>query len=64
MLQDIAEGMIVADALPNIDFVMSMVLPVDVPQAVADRYQMEAMLNNTTKPIVFVTPSFRAAWMR
>lgn len=58
VLQDIAEGMIVADALPNIDFVMSMVLPVDVPQAVADRYQMEAMLNNTTKPIVFVTTEF------
>jgi trimethylamine--corrinoid protein Co-methyltransferase len=46
------------DALPNIDFVMSMVLPVDVPQMVADRYQMEAMLNHTTKPIVFVTTEF------
>jgi trimethylamine--corrinoid protein Co-methyltransferase len=41
VLQDIVERMIVADALPNIDFVMSMVLPVDVPQAVAaDHYQM------------------------
>ncbi|TEU08160.1 MAG: trimethylamine methyltransferase [Anaerolineales bacterium] len=58
VLQDIVEGMIVADALPNIDFVMSMVLPVDVPQMVADRYQMEAMLNYTTKPIVFVTTEF------
>jgi trimethylamine--corrinoid protein Co-methyltransferase len=37
---------------------MSMVLPVDVPQMVADRYQMEAMLNHTTKPIVFVTTEF------
>jgi len=35
-----------------------MVLPVDVPQMVADRYQMEAMLNHTTKPIVFVTTEF------
>ncbi len=58
LLQDIVEGMTVADALPNIDFVMSMVLPVDVPQMVADRYQMEAMLNHTTKPIVFVTTEF------
>jgi len=58
VLQDVVEGMIVADALPYIDFVMSMVLPVDVPQAVADRYQMEAMLNHTTKPIVFVTTEF------
>lgn len=58
VLQDVVEGMIVADALPNIDFVMSMVLPRDVSQAVADRYQMEAMLNHTTKPIVFVTTEF------
>jgi trimethylamine--corrinoid protein Co-methyltransferase len=58
VLQDVVEGMIVADALPNIDFVMSMVLPVDVPQMVADRYQMQAMLNHTTKPIVFVTTEF------
>lgn len=58
VLRDIVEGMTVADALPNIDFVMSMVLPVDVSQMAADRYQMEAMLNNTTKPIVFVTTEF------
>lgn len=58
VLQDVVEAMIVADALPHIDFVMSMFLPVDVPQPVLDRYQMEAMLNHTTKPIVFVTPEF------
>ncbi len=58
VLEDIVEGMTVADALPNIDFVMSMVLPVDVPHKVADRYQMEAMLNHTAKPIVFVTTEF------
>ncbi|MCL7453371.1 MAG: trimethylamine methyltransferase family protein [Anaerolineae bacterium] len=55
LLRDVVEGTIVGDALPNVDFVMSMFLPVDVPTLVADRYQMEAMLNNTTKPIVFVT---------
>jgi len=58
VLQDIVEGITIADALPNIDFVMSLVLPVDVPQMVADRYQMEVMLNHTTKPIVFVTTEF------
>ena len=49
------DGVRLCDALPNIDFVMSLVLPRDVPQAVADRHQMEVMLNHTTKPIVFVT---------
>ena len=58
VLQDVVEGITVADALPNIDFVMSMVLPADVPQMVADRYQMEVMLKHTTKPIVFVTTEF------
>jgi trimethylamine--corrinoid protein Co-methyltransferase len=58
VLGDVKDGMIVADALPNIDFVMSMVLPADVLQMVADRYQMEVMLNTTTKPIVFVTNEF------
>jgi trimethylamine--corrinoid protein Co-methyltransferase len=58
LLRDVIEGTIVADALPNIDFVMSMLLPVDVPQMLVDRYQMEAMLNHTSKPIVFVTTDF------
>lgn len=58
VLQDIVEGLIVCDALPNIDFVMSMFLPADVDAMVSDRYQMEAMLNHTTKPIVFVTNEF------
>ena len=55
VLKDIAEGVILCDALPNIDFVMSMVLPMDVDKTIADRYQMEVMLSNTTKPIIFVT---------
>jgi trimethylamine--corrinoid protein Co-methyltransferase len=58
VLQDVVEGMTVADALPNIDFVMSMVLPSDVPQMISDRYQMEAMLNHTSKPILFVSHEF------
>lgn len=54
-LQDVADAMTVCDALQHIDFVMSMFLPDDVNQQIADRYQMEVMLNHTTKPIVYVT---------
>jgi trimethylamine--corrinoid protein Co-methyltransferase len=55
VLRDVEEGVLVCDALPNIDFVMSLVLPTDVDPTLADRYQMEAMLCHTTKPIVVVT---------
>jgi trimethylamine--corrinoid protein Co-methyltransferase len=55
VLNDVIEGTILCDVLENIDFLMSLFLPVDVNRETADRYQMEAMLNNTTKPIVFVS---------
>jgi trimethylamine--corrinoid protein Co-methyltransferase len=55
VLHDVAEAVKVCDALENISFVMSMFLPSDVRQDIADRYQMELMLHNTTKPIVYVT---------
>ncbi len=55
VVQDIAEGAILCEHLPHIDFVMSMVLPADVDGTIADRYQMEAMLSSTTKPIIYVT---------
>ena len=58
VLQDVVEGMTVCDALPHVDFVMSMFLPSDVDPMVSDRYQMEVMLSTTTKPIVFVTNEF------
>lgn len=58
LLKDVIEGVILCDALPEIDFVMSMVLPSDVDTSVADRYQMEAMLTYTTKPLIFVTYEF------
>jgi trimethylamine--corrinoid protein Co-methyltransferase len=54
-IQDVISGTILCDYLTNIDFVMSMVLPKDVNPTTADRYQMEAMLNFTTKPIIYVT---------
>jgi trimethylamine--corrinoid protein Co-methyltransferase len=55
ILRDVVEGMTLCDALPNINFVMCMFLPSDVPTMVADRYQMYAMLNHTSKPIIYVT---------
>jgi trimethylamine--corrinoid protein Co-methyltransferase len=57
-LKDVTEAATLMDALPEISFVMSAFLPEDVDPRIYDRYQMEAMLNATTKPIVFVTPDF------
>jgi trimethylamine--corrinoid protein Co-methyltransferase len=57
-LKDVAEAASLMDALPEIDFVMSLFLPADVDSRIYDRYQMEAMLDHTTKPIIFVTPDF------
>ncbi len=42
---------------------MSTLLPSDVDEAIADRYQMEAMLNHTAKPLIFVTYEFGAVEM-
>lgn len=52
---DVAAGISVVDALPNVDYVMSLVLPTDVDNRVADRHQMREMLTRTRKPIVLVT---------
>lgn len=42
----------VVDALPNMDFVMSMGIVQEVSPLVYDRHQFEAMVLNTSKPIV------------
>jgi trimethylamine--corrinoid protein Co-methyltransferase len=55
LLQDLKEGVTLCDFLPHIDYVMSMVLPSDVDGTIADRYQMEAMLSYTKKPVIYVT---------
>ncbi len=55
VLNDVREGIILCDALPNIDFVMSLMLPTNVDPTIADTFQMEVMLNNTIKPIISVT---------
>jgi trimethylamine--corrinoid protein Co-methyltransferase len=58
VIHDVIEGITLCDALPHVDFVMSLFLPGDVDQSIAERYQMEIMLSYTTKPIVFVTYDF------
>ena len=53
VLDDVRRAARLADALPNLDFVMSMAQASDVNQATSDRSAFLAMLENTTKPIVF-----------
>jgi len=52
---DIVDGYHLCDALPNIHFVMSIGLPVDVDPDLAYDVQMALMLEHTSKPLVFVT---------
>ena len=54
-LRDVEEMARVADALPNIDLIMSMALASDLPAAVVDRYAYRAMVTHTAKPIVYTT---------
>lgn len=42
----------VIDALPNLDFVMSLGIVQNVPLLISDRYQFEVQVLNTGKPIV------------
>lgn len=51
--KDVAETALVCDALNNIEFVMSLCIVQDVPALRSDVHQFEAMVLNTTKPIVF-----------
>jgi trimethylamine---corrinoid protein Co-methyltransferase len=55
------KGIRVCDALPNIDFVMSLCAPAEIKDAdLGNRFQMRSMLKNTIKPIVFVTLGFES----
>jgi trimethylamine--corrinoid protein Co-methyltransferase len=55
VLGDVRDAVRLTARLDNLDFVMSMFLPSDVDQRIADRYQMRLMLTESDKPIVFVT---------
>ena len=46
LLSDVKKTARLADALPNLDFVMSMALPSDVPSATSDRRSFLAMTEN------------------
>jgi trimethylamine--corrinoid protein Co-methyltransferase len=59
--RDVAKAAVVADALDDIDFVMSMGIAGDVPKATSYLHQFEAMLLNTTKPIIFTADGERDA---
>ena len=56
LLTDVEAAAGVVEALPNIDFAMSMALPRDVPNEVVDVTQFAAMLRGTRKPIVVSSP--------
>ena len=58
-VEDIGIGARVADACENIDWVMPMGSCQDVPSIAADVYEFEAVVTNTTKPIVFIGYSGR-----
>jgi trimethylamine---corrinoid protein Co-methyltransferase len=49
---DVSNAARLCDALPNIDFVMSMGIAQDVPDAITDLHHLEAMVVNTRKPII------------
>ncbi len=55
VLQDIRDLIRLMDALPDYDFVMSGFIPSDVPTEKLEVHQMQAMVENTDKPVIYVT---------
>ncbi len=55
--EDIEKAAKLVDYLPNMDFVMSYGIPSDVPTDENELHQFEAMLINSTKPIIFTALS-------
>jgi trimethylamine--corrinoid protein Co-methyltransferase len=60
-MEDLEQIIRVCDALPNIDFLMSACVPSDVPPAEANRRQMAGMIEQSTKPIMFVTNDYESS---
>ena len=52
LLKDISQAAQLCDALPNIDFVMSMGIASDVPEEISDLHHLLAMVSNTRKPML------------
>jgi trimethylamine--corrinoid protein Co-methyltransferase len=57
VLDDVRSAARLCDALPNIDFVMSLATPSDVPPMSSYLLSFVAMVENTTKPIVCTADS-------
>lgn len=57
--KDTEDFAVLADLLPNIDFVMSMGNCNDFPSEVCHRHEFEAMVTHTTKPICFTGGKWR-----
>jgi len=62
-VQDVVRGAVIADALPNIDFIMPMGCPQDVSPHAAELYEFEAAVTHSSKPIIFMAYSLRAHQM-
>lgn len=52
VLEDVARAARVADAMPNLDFIMSFAHPSDIPATQAYLHSFQAMATNSVKPIV------------
>lgn len=59
--RDVKDGIHLVDALENIDFAMSMVLPEDVPVGKHEPFQVATMMAETTKPIMFVGENLQSS---
>lgn len=55
VLTDIERAALLADALPNYDFIMSHGLASDVPVEMTEIMQLEAMIRNSTKPMLLTS---------
>jgi len=58
-LDDVKNFSLLTDALPNLDFGMSMALPSDVSAKLADLYQFKTMVTNCSKPFIFTSADNR-----
>ena len=59
--QDVKDAIHLVDALENVDFAMSMVLPEDIPVGKHEPFQVATMMAETTKPIVFVGENLQSS---
>jgi trimethylamine--corrinoid protein Co-methyltransferase len=60
VLKDVEEAALLTDALPEVDFHLSMATPTDVNGILVDRYQFATMMNYTKKPLIFTCYSLDA----